>query len=294
LILDFLLGVARAYYAAAATQQAVGVADRALGRARDELAITETQAAVGENLRARLVAARIAVSQAETAIKRAANAHEQSLIALAVLTRSPERPDVVTPTAPIRPTGDRDALTKMAMEHREELRAAIASVTIADRSRDEVWWRFAPTLSLFGGYRYSNVQGISGQNEQWSLGLNASLLLYDGGLRYQDLAEAESHLRIAEAALQGLHARIESEVEQAILRVDAADMAIDHARDDVLLTHERMKLAHAEHEAGALRVIELKAASDAALDAELGMIQAEMNRALATLELQRAIGAFAP
>jgi outer membrane protein TolC len=294
LMLDFLLTVARAYYAAAATQQGTRAAERALGRAQEELRIVQSHAEAGEGIRSRLVAARIAVSQAETDIKRARNAHQQTLDALAFLTRSPERPDVAPPPKPTPPIGARDELLAMAMKNRQELHAASTAVVIADRSKDEVWWRLAPTVSLFGGYRYSNVAGIAGLREQWTAGINATVLLYDGGLRYQDLREVDSKIRLAEATLETVKAQIDSEVSRAVLRLEAADMTIDRAKDALALAQEHMKLARAEYEAGALRMIEVQQANDDALDAELSLIRAQMDRSVAILELQRAIGTFAP
>ncbi|MCK6545510.1 TolC family protein [Myxococcota bacterium] len=292
---DVMIAVARAYYGAAATKQAITAAERARARARAELAIVERQAELGETVPARLVAARVAASQAEHDVARVANLHQQALSALYLVTRSEdERPDVTIPPEPVRPAGSKDELVKLAWARREDLRAASTAITIAERSEDEVWWRFAPTLSLFANYRYSNVEGLSGQNAQWGFGVAATMLLYDGGLRYAELASAESRVRTAMAALAGLRARVASDVERAMLGLEASEIAVARARDAIILAKTRADVTAAQYEAGALRTIELKEANDAVLDAELALIRAELDRQLGVLELQRAVGSFEP
>lgn len=291
---DLLLGVARAYYAAAATQQAIAAAHRADERAKHELAIAAQKGELGENVRSQRVAAEIAARQAAIDVKRAENAHAQAIAAVALLTRSEGEVEVTSPPEPLRPEGDLLELTAKALAAREDVHVAETAIVLADRTHDEAWWQFSPTLSVFGGYRWSNVAGISGQNEQWSVGLVAAAQLYDGGLRYEALRSAESKMRTATHALESARARVKSEVQRAVLRVDAAALSIERANDAVLLAKERQNVVASQYEVGALRGVELAEANDAVLDAEIAIIRARMERALAVLELQRAVGAFAP
>jgi outer membrane protein TolC len=295
MVLDLLLAVARAYYAAAASKEAIAAADRAHERAKSELAIAEKQLELGETVRARLSAAKSALAQADLDVRRARVAHAQSLLTLHALTRSEDdRPGVVAPPSPERPSGDARALIEQAYEARDEVRSAAIAVDIAERGDDEAWWRFAPTLSLFAGFRYSNVGGLSQQNEQWSAGINATMLLYDGGLRYADLRSAGAQLRAARLTFEGARARVKTEVERAELSLESAELSVARAREALVLAQERASVMAAQYDVGALRTIELQQASDAVLDAEIAIIRAEMERSLAILELQRAVGAFKP
>jgi outer membrane protein TolC len=293
-VLDLLLAVARAYYGAAATKDGIQAAQRARERAKRQLDIVEKQSEIGESFGSRLRTAKIALAQAETEEKRANNAHAQALLVLKIIIRSIDIDDVAPPPRPMRPEGTLEVLKRKALELRQDYRAAETAVSIAERSEAEVWWRFAPTVGFFGAYRYSNVPGISGQKEQWSVGVNATMLLYDGGLRYQDLKEAESRSRQAEDALDAIRARLVGEVERTHLRLEAAGMNVERAKDGLSLAKERAELVRAQYEVGALRGFEMKEASDAVLDAELGAIQADLEASVAVLELQRAIGAFTP
>lgn len=292
--IELLLGVARAYYAAVAARQAVAAAERARARAQAELAIAERQSELGETLRARVTAARIAARQGELDVARAGNGYRQAVALLQHLTRTPEPIDVVVPPDPVEPSGGKEELVAGALSRREDLRAAELGVRVAERLGDEAWWRFAPIVSLFGSYRYSNIEGISGQNEQWSFGVNAALPLYDGGLRYAELDSAESKLRSAGRGYLALRARVASDVERALLGLEASELSAARAASALELARQRAELTAAQYEVGALRTIELQQANDAVLDAELGIIRARLERALAVLELQRAAGLFAP
>lgn len=292
---DLLLGVARAYYAALATQQAIGAAKRAQERADEELAIAQQKAELGETIGSQRRAAEIAARQAATDVRRAENAHQQALSAIALLTRSEGTAfDVAAPPVPLRPEGDAEALKSKARSLREELRSAELAITIAERGEQEAWWKFAPTLSVFGGYRWSNVAGISGQKEQWSVGLVAAAQLYDGGLRYRDLEEAQSRLRSAQLLAESTRSRVDNEVERALMRLDAAAMNIERAEDAVSLAKEKRALVQSQFDVGAMRGVELREANDAVLNSELAVIRARRDEAIAILELQRSVGAFAP
>lgn len=293
--LDLMMTVARTYYSALATQQAIAAAGRARDRAIEELAVVKRKAELGEGVHAQLVAAEIGARQASTDVRRASNAHAQALSAIALLTRSDAPFEVVAPPElPVRPEGDADTLKTNARTTREELRAAELAVVLAQRTEDEAWWRFAPSLSVFGGYRWSNVAGLSGQNEQWSVGVLATALLYDGGLRYQDIKSSQSRIRIAAEALDATRAKIDNDVDRALLRLEAAGMAIERANDAVLLAKEKREVTQRQYDVGAMRSIELKEANDAVLDSEIAVIRARMEEAVAILELQRAVGVYSP
>ena len=291
---ELLLAVARAYYGASATREAVAAARRARTRAEAELAQLESKQDAGEGAGLAVRAARIGARQGALDLARAENAHQQALLALATLTRSEERPEVVPPPEPAIPAGTPADLTAAAWSHRPDLAAAEALVRVAEGSREEVWLSFLPVIGFFGGYRWSNVAGITGAQSQWSMGIMANLTLYDGGRRYADLDTAEARVRTARLALEGAKVRIAAEVERSLLAVEAADLAVERAQGTVALAEQNQELARLRSEIGAIRQLDVEQAGDALLDAELGVIRARLDRAMAILELQYAVGELDP
>lgn len=291
---QILLAVARAYYAAAATKRTITAAERTVERTKTQLELIKTRAALGEGADLAVAAAESAAKEAVLNFARAKNAHRQALLGLWLVTYSDDRPEVLEPPTPQLPKGDRAALLSTARTHRPELSAAEKAVTIADRAKDEIWWRMAPVIGVFGGHRYSNVQGLSGQNSQWSVGLTATLTLYDGGLRYADLASAEARLQSALLSRRSLEHQIEGEVDRALLGVEGADLGVERAKEGLFLAEKTLDVSQAQYEVGTIRLIELKEATDRALDAEIVLIRARMDRAVAILELRAAVGLFDP
>jgi outer membrane protein TolC len=289
-IAELRLVVARTYYAALATQEALHAAERAEARAAEELALTQAREELGDRPPLLAEGIRIAATQARIDTRRAKNAHAQALLALALVTFSDDRPDVVWPDAlPERPPGSGEALLTRA-RRRPDVAAALTTVQIAERAESEVWWRFVPTVGVFGGYRLSNVPGITGQRDQWSVGLAATVTLYDGGLRYADLDLARKRRESAQLALEAIRLRAAADVERAELDLEAADLAFDRAEQAVRLARQNLELSRARFEVGALRPAELQAANDGVLDAEIAVARARAERALAILGMRHAVG----
>lgn len=292
---ELLLVVAKAYYSAAATQAAIGAAQRAEARAQSQQAINESRAEVGDRAKPLLEAARAAVRQAQNDVARAKNAHEQSLLALALLLGGDGRWEITPPSTRLaRPPETGEALRVASLARRPDLSAALQAVEIAERGRDDFWWSFVPSVSLFAGWRYSNVQGLTGQNDQWSFGVNASLPIYDGGARYAEADLADSRLRTARLAVDGVRQRLYGELERGELRLEAAELLKARAAETLALAQQNLELVKAQREVGAVRPLELQEATDAVLDAELGVIRAEVEIAVGTLDLLQAAGLFDP
>ncbi|MFO0724951.1 MAG: TolC family protein [Myxococcota bacterium] len=286
------LEVARAFYAVEAAEQAVPIATRALERTKARLALAEQKQAVGEQPAAAYRLERLADEQARVDLERAKMGIRQALFALSFVigvdepiegTRSP--PEPVLPTI-----SSTTALVAKAQAQRDDVLIAAAAVQIAERAITDVWWKFAPTLGLFGAFRWSNVAGISGQNEEWSLGFNANWVLYDGGLRYADLHEAESNLRLARSTLERTKTLVAQDVERASLGLMTKRVALDRARVVAAVAKERADLTRTQVEAGSARDLELSEALDAERDAALAEIASKLERDLAVLELKYASG----
>lgn len=291
---QLLMSVARAYYSSAATRHVIDAARRAVERAQGQLGLVEARASVGDSASLAMRAAEGAAREAALDLLRAENAHRQSLLALWQLTASSDAPDVVDPPVPEVPNGDRAALIALARAHRRDLSAADRAVAIAERAKDDVLWRLAPVVGAFGAYRYSNVRGLGGQNSQWTLGVTATLQIYDGGLRYQDLRAADARIATAALTKQSLEARLEADVDRSLLALEGAELGIRRAEEGLALAESALLAAKAQFEVGAIRSVDLEEANDRVLDADVALIRARMERATAVLDLRFAVGLFDP
>lgn len=291
---DLLYTVARAYYAAAATHKAISAATRAKQRADETLSLMEARKELGAQPRAAVLIAKLSAKQRAIDLLRAQNAHTQALVGLAGLLHRSADFEVVPPPMPQRPAGDAKVLLDRAVAQRRDLRAARTTVTMAERSVDELWWRLAPTLGVFTGFRYANVRGLGGRNESWSIGLTANMSLYDGGLRYADRKVAQARLRIAKLSQASMIDRTKTELQQSLLKLQAAELSVERAEATAELAKINAEVLKDQYEVGAARAAKLKEARDAVLDAEVGLIRAQMEVSLSVLGLQKVVGDFRP
>ncbi|MBI2378228.1 MAG: TolC family protein [Deltaproteobacteria bacterium] len=285
-----VVAVARSYYAALATQRSKEVAERAAGRARAKLSVERARAGAGQESRSRLVAAEIHLREAELDVERARNAHQRTLLALGFAAGLGPGFDVA-PRGPIEvASGDELRLVEAARASRPEVRAAARSLMIAERERDDFLWKLAPTLALFGAFRASNVEGITGQKTEWTFGANANWVLFDAGLRYAERDEAEARLSSARHSEEKLLRAISNEIRAARLALEGARISRARAEVAVELARATLDVAEQQHAAGTIREIDLREAVDGVADTELSVVRADFDRDLAALDLAAALG----
>lgn len=290
-----MLNVARAYLGAVAAGDAVQVAERAEARARARVALAEERSKVGEQVPKILEVERLGLAQAAIDVRRAQNTVLQAKLALAFAIGDEAPPGaLVRPPPPQLPAETFDELIAEARQSREDVRVAQVALTVADRARTDVWWRFAPTVALFASFRYSTLAGLADRHDSWSMGVNARWNLYDGGLRYADLAEAASNERIARATLERVERAVAQDVVRARLKLEAATVTVERAQAVRALTEARTSLARTQTEAGSARPLDLAEAEDAERDAEAAVISTTLERDAAVLELLSAVGRFTP
>ncbi len=282
--------VSRAYYAAVATRDAIAAAERAQRRAEERVEAGRARAAVGRETSSSLLAQDVARRQAGLDVARARNAHQQSLLGLAFVVGLDLPRDVVPPAAPSLPAETQEALIAQALEGRPEITSARLALTIAERRRTEVWWQFAPTIGFFGNLSASNLSGLTGRTVNASFGVVANLTLYDAGLRYAELDEAALGVRAAALRVEQVERQLRQEIAQAFLRIEAARLGTARSREAKRLAEERVSTARALLGAGAGRELDLDEALDGLATAELAIIRAGLDEALAVLELRQAAG----
>lgn len=283
------LSVARAFFTAVATKQARSSAEAVRARAQSRVDLERTRESAGEGASTRRELAELTAAQAELDVSRSRVAHQVALSALAQAVGVAQVVEVAVPPPLAVPRAEEAALLASA-ERRPDVLAAELLIEIAELGKDETLWRFVPTLALFGSYRWSNITGLSNQNQEWAGGLSLSWLLYDGGLRYADLQEADSRVRAARLQRTRLLGNTRGELERARLRLEQAELGLERAERTVELAERRHALVETQLAAGTARTFDLDEASDELREAEQALIRARLDRDLATLELGYAAG----
>jgi outer membrane protein TolC len=176
---------------------------------------------------------------------------------------------------------DRAALVQRSQAARERARAAAAGLK--------------PTVAVGGGFDYARPNPrIFPRNESWQeswdASINVSWPLFDGGRAGAETSEALEASRALEERLADFDAVLTVEVRQRISEIDSARAAVGAAGDAVRAAVEARRVVGDRFSAGV-------ATSTEVLDAQVAVLQAELDRAqtiaavnLAEARLRRALG----
>ena len=150
-------------------------------------------------------------------------------------------------------------------------------------------WRFAPSLSLSGGwstsyYTYPNTEGYVAtpyaqqfvNNGGEYVQLSMSIPIYDGLSRYSNIARKKNAYRRAEAEYRRTQQEVESEVKRAVQDRDGAMAAFKLSDRRAKAQQEAYTINTKKFEQGLISPIELKTSSDNYLNAQAEYLNASL------------------
>lgn len=173
---------------------------------------------------------------------------------------------------------------------RPDILAERARVAALRASASEPRRRYLPDLGYTGTAWKTNESGFSERDEDWSLGLNLTWDLFDGGEREADRGERTALARAASLDLVRLERRVDADVEEAKIALDSeqaslarAEVAVDAARRNAAETTELYRQ-------GIARALEVVDANVQLFEAEVGRAGARSALAIAFLDWRAALG----
>ncbi|MFN3201219.1 MAG: TolC family protein [Bradymonadia bacterium] len=126
----------------------------------------------------------------------------------------------------------------------------------------------------------------------WSVGVNVSLPLYEGGGRSAAVRKAEAELMRLKQQRASAKLRVEQRMRAALQTVSASYRGIQLARDAAKAARQNFDLVTDAYGRGAANVIQLVDAQNAALVADQGAANAIFDFLLDYLTAERAVGSF--
>lgn len=201
----------------------------------------------------------------------------------------------------------RDFMTKEALSLSPELRQLDAAIAAGERTvlaaRRARW---APTVSLGANLTELDVSGgldamdtpalpfslarPNGRN--WTVGVSASLPLFTGGTRRAEQTRAERELDELRLARRAAAERIEQRLRTAMHHAGASYAGIGLAGDAADAARRNLALVTEAYEQGALSILELIDAQNAALVAEESAATAVYDYLIDLMGAHRASGRF--
>jgi len=183
----------------------------------------------------------------------------------------------------------------LAFRNRSELQQQLAQRNISEAQRRIALSQLGPRVNVLTSYDVGDTfNDGSGITDNYSLGANVSLNLYDGGAARARARQEEANIAIAETNFADTRNQVRFEVEESyntlqanLANIQTASVALEQAR-------EALRLARLRFQAGVGTQTEVIDAENALTNAEGNRVTAilDYNRALA--RLQRAISSSQP
>jgi outer membrane protein len=288
---DLRLEVARAFWALVTARASLAVLERSVERAQTNVADVQ------QRLDAGLIPPNeVASAQAQESRERmlAIEARNQRDIASADLARLIGE-DLSTPIepaegleAPAASLAALDALLSEARKTRDDRRAVEQRVEAAAERISAANAGFLPTISIGGGFDYARPNPkifprADRWDDSWDVSVNLSWPVWDGGRTKAEVAEATATANAARQRLAEFDSVLALEVRQRVLEIESSRAAIAAAGDGVRAAAEARRVVAERFAVGV-------AANSEVLDAQVALLQAELDRtrALAGLRLAEA------
>ncbi len=173
-----------------------------------------------------------------------------------------------------------------ALQNRPELQQQLAQRSIGEQQRRQALAQLGPQVSLVATYdlldQFNDSVSVT---DGYSIGLQASINLYEGGAARAQAAQARANIAIAENTFANQRNQVRFEVEQAysqlqsnLENVQTSNTALEQAR-------EALRLARLRFQAGVGTQLDV-------ISAENDLTLSEGNRIQAILDYNRALAAI--
>jgi outer membrane protein TolC len=186
------------------------------------------------------------------------------------------------------PLSIEDALTQ-AFQQRGDLKAAEAQVRASELNRTAARNEHLPSLSVSADY---GAIGVNPAQSHGTFNVMGTLRvpIWQGGRIEGNVEQAEAALSQRRAELADVRGRIESEVRNAYLDLQAAVNQIDVAQKNLEVNEQTLELTRQKLEAGVSDNIAVVQSQDAVANARLDYINSVFAHNVAKLALARATG----
>jgi outer membrane protein TolC len=177
----------------------------------------------------------------------------------------------------------------LAAQNRSDLKAAEAQVHAAELARKAAVAEHYPTLGVTADY---GVIGINPANSHGTFDVSGQLLfpIWAGGHTHGDVVEAEATLKQRRAEYENVRARVEADVRDAYLDLNAAAEQVRVAQSRRDLARDELTQSTDRFSSGVADTVEVTQAQEVVASAESDYIANLNAHNLAKASVARAIG----
>ncbi|MEO0412113.1 MAG: TolC family protein [Pseudomonadota bacterium] len=192
-----------------------------------------------------------------------------------------------------------DYFVELGLERSPELTQAQASIDSSNRQlRSDKRQLWMPDVSVVGNYsnnfdeaREMSPGGFIGEDD-WSVTVQASIPLFEGGSRYSRIKQSRLAVRQSKTSLQNTENQIEQDVRNAVEALKASFTSIPLAKEAEVAAEKNYKLVSSAYAQGKRDIINVLDAQDSLISAREAALNAVFNFLIDLMNTQRAIGGF--
>jgi outer membrane protein TolC len=181
-----------------------------------------------------------------------------------------------------------DDLLKSAHESREDYRAAFAAVQASRQNVEAAIGQYYPSVTLNVNY-FLYRESLPSASD-WNAILQANLPIFTGGLIHANVRTAWSQLRQARLEESLLDRQITQDVQVAYENLRANAERIKELQVQLAASQQAFNVAERQYQIGLATNLERLTAQDNLLSTQLQLTQAQFDRKIFYLDLQRVSG----
>ncbi len=286
-----LFGVKEAFFSLLRYYEDVSVAQETVTLYEAQLAQAKAFYDAGKTKRSDVTTAEVNLSQAKQDLTKARGSLATAWATLenavgTPLPRAGKRPQIPSSDVPATPA-EEEAL-KEAMSLRPDYQAQEARITAAGMAVSHAAKGMNPTLSISGGYDFSD--GHTGWSGQWSAAMKLSIPVSDGGATAAKTETARADLDLEKQSLESIRQTILLEVRTALSNLATAGEQVTTAREGLRQAKENMDLAVGRYGVGVGTSLEVSDAGDKYNKARKAVVQADFDLQIARATLEKVLG----
>jgi outer membrane protein TolC len=282
-----LLDLVARYHGVTIAERAASVQDGMVESLREHLRNARALEGEGQISAAERMRAEVALAQAEAAQQQRRHALELARAGLANLLGVDPQVEPVTALAEPPPAEAQADLQIAALASHPILQRLAALAEQAEQGVRAARAEYRPMIAVVGGYKVYSYQ-LPELIPEWTVGVNLTMPLFDGGARRAKVAGARAQWDEARALQREAEERIRLLVQERYLAQDDARRRLDVAMRMETLASESLRLQKVAFREGVGRSVDVVDAENALATARLAWLAARYDSALAWTALMLA------
>jgi outer membrane protein TolC len=295
---DLVLETTAAYWSLATARETAQVVTQSLASFEAHLKDAQNRFDMGMAARSDLLAVQVERDQAELRRLQAENASaiaHEDLLRLVGLPEGTRIEPAEEAAGPVAAAADPAFLVSAALAARPELAALRARAQAAEATVKVARAPGLPQIGLSAGYDYARPNNrilplVDEWKSSWSVGLNVSVVAFDGGRTKAAAAQARAQADAVRHQIEDLERRVRVEVKSRLLDLTTAEAAWAVARRALEAAQEAERVERDRYREGVSSSSDLLDAETRSLRAGVDRTNAGANLALARARLDRAVG----